>query len=333
MDYVSVSSHYVWAVLRYAPDSGLEVDQLLRRAGIPVRLLSEPEARVSAEQFARLQAITMRGMNDEMLGYCAAPVPLGAWSAMCHWVIHARTLGQAFKRFRHFYGMMGLGPEVQLLTKGERLHIQFLPRGSRAMDAYAYELFMFSFFRLACWLTESGLPVEEARFAFAAPSHAKEFRALFPGAAIEYSQPLYELVAKRKVMEMAIQQSAQSLPDFLSKPTFSILQNDYDVQSWVARTREALRGQLPDLPNLTELAAQLEIHPKKLRRNLEKEGFAYGELKNQLRRDVAIQLLTKYKDPVEQIAFKVGYSESCTFVRAFRQWTGVTPRTYRKQKL
>ena len=60
------------------------------------------------------------------------------------------------------------------------------------------------------------------------------------------------------------------------------------------------------------------------------EGISYGSLKGQLRRDIAIDHLTKSQQSIEQIAYLTGFSETCTFTRAFKRWTGVTPFSYRK---
>jgi len=66
---ISISNYFVRAVLKNVERKGLNIQPLLHRARIAPRLLLEPNARVTMEQFASLQATTMREMNDEMLGY------------------------------------------------------------------------------------------------------------------------------------------------------------------------------------------------------------------------------------------------------------------------
>ncbi|WP_460853663.1 helix-turn-helix domain-containing protein [Pseudomaricurvus hydrocarbonicus] len=58
--------------------------------------------------------------------------------------------------------------------------------------------------------------------------------------------------------------------------------------------------------------------------------MGYMDLKNQLRRDIAIRCLVQSSDSIEKISSHTGFSEASTFIREFKKWTGVTPHTYRK---
>lgn len=337
MQEISVSSYFLRAVVANAAAKGIDVPRLLRRAQIPMRLFTEHNARVTADQYATLQAMTMREMNDESLGYCREALKVGTWSAVCHWVIHVRSLSQALKRFCHFYALLERGMKTELSTSEDTLTIHFSPWGKdEVLDPYAYELFMFGLHRLACWLTESSLPILQVRLNYPEPAHSKEYRGMFPGADTIFATPGgadrgCALTFSRRIMELPIKQTAESLAQFLRQPLLNAMLNDYNLQSWTAKTRLVLRQRLTHTPTLTEVADELGIHPKKLRRNLEAEGIAYGDLKSQLRRDVAIRHLTQSSEAIEQIAYLTGFSETCTFTRAFKRWTGVTPFTYRKR--
>lgn len=337
MQEISVSSHFLRAAVKNAPAKGIDVPRLLRRAHIPVSLFNEHNARVTADQYVTLQAMTMREMNDESLGYCHQALKVGTWSAMCHWVIHVRTLSQALKRFCLFYSLLERGIKTEMSTSEETLTVHFSSwREDEVLDTYAYELFMFGLHRLACWLTENNLPIQQVRLSYPEPSHSKEYRGMFPGAETVFNARGERgsgcaLTFSRRIMEIPIKQTAESLSQFLRQPLLNAMLNDYNLQSWTAKTRAVLRQRLTSIPTLKEVADVLGIHPKKLRRNLEAEGIAYGDLKSHLRRDVAIRHLTQSSEAIEQIAYLTGFSETCTFTRAFKRWTGVTPFTYRKR--
>ena len=80
------------------------------------------------------------------------------------------------------------------------------------------------------------------------------------------------------------------------------------------------------------MAALLGISAQTLHRRLAASDTSYQKIKDNLRREMAIRQLTEQRMTVEQVAERVGYSESRSFTRAFRHWTGVTPREYRKQR-
>ena len=77
------------------------------------------------------------------------------------------------------------------------------------------------------------------------------------------------------------------------------------------------------------LAAWL-AQTESLRRRLAAEGKSYQGVKDALRRDAAIHLLLNPKLTLEDVAQQVGFSETSTFHRAFKKWTGVTPGLYRQ---
>ena len=77
------------------------------------------------------------------------------------------------------------------------------------------------------------------------------------------------------------------------------------------------------------LAAWL-AQTESLRRRLAAEGKSYQGVKDALRRDAAIHLLLTPNLTLEVVAQQVGFSETSTFHRAFKKWTGVTPGLYRQ---
>ena len=84
------------------------------------------------------------------------------------------------------------------------------------------------------------------------------------------------------------------------------------------------------LPNIDQIASQLHMTAQTLHRNLKREGTSYQHIKDSIRRDIAVSKLVKDRLPVKQVAEIVGFSESRSFTRAFKHWTGLSPREYCK---
>src|SRR5690625_4151954 len=61
------------------------------------------------------------------------------------------------------------------------------------------------------------------------------------------------------------------------------------------------------------------------------EGTTFQNTKDQLRRDLAIELLNKTTLPVAAIGSRLGFQDAAAFNRAFRHWTGSAPGAYRKR--
>lgn len=65
-----------------------------------------------------------------------------------------------------------------------------------------------------------------------------------------------------------------------------------------------------------------------LQRRLRTEGTSYRELRTEFLKTRAIDLLSQTDHSVEAIAGALGYTETNSFRRAFRSWTGLTPTRF-----
>lgn len=77
-------------------------------------------------------------------------------------------------------------------------------------------------------------------------------------------------------------------------------------------------------PSMTAIAAQLGMQERTLRRRLAAEDCSYGAIVDDVRRKLAIEYLQKTRMSVDDVAWKVGFSDSANLRRAIRRWTGQT---------
>jgi AraC-like DNA-binding protein len=57
--------------------------------------------------------------------------------------------------------------------------------------------------------------------------------------------------------------------------------------------------------------------------------MGFKALANEIRFEIARQLLEDTEVPLGQIGAALGYSEASAFTRAFRRWSGQTPTSWR----
>jgi AraC-like DNA-binding protein len=81
-------------------------------------------------------------------------------------------------------------------------------------------------------------------------------------------------------------------------------------------------------PSMQEVAGELHLDPRTLRRKLTAEGSSYRELVAQARKIRAEQMLAG-NEPIEAIAARLGYAETASFTHAFTRWTGMPPSHFR----
>lgn len=84
-------------------------------------------------------------------------------------------------------------------------------------------------------------------------------------------------------------------------------------------------------PTFTDVAGELDMHPRTLRRRLAEEGTSFRALLGEARSTVAVDLLRNVGLTVQQVSTRLGYTEVSTFSHAFKRWYGVAPSEYSRR--
>ena len=94
--------------------------------------------------------------------------------------------------------------------------------------------------------------------------------------------------------------------------------------------RRVLRTELlKDTCSVAAIACLFSMHRRTLHRHLRTEGVAFRQVANEIRFEIACDLLANTEMTLGQIAAALRYSEPSAFTRAFRRWSGQTPSAWR----
>lgn len=80
--------------------------------------------------------------------------------------------------------------------------------------------------------------------------------------------------------------------------------------------------------SMAAVAAELGLSQATLRRRLQAEGIKFARLLDELRCQVAIEYLSDGRHSVNEVAYRLGFSDPAPFSRAFKRWTGKTPSAF-----
>lgn len=98
-----------------------------------------------------------------------------------------------------------------------------------------------------------------------------------------------------------------------------------------ARVRSRLLADPGRIPSMEEVAAELHVDARTLRRRLEAEGATFRGLVGAVRMELAVDLLRNTRLSVEEVSRRLGYLDSRSFARAFKRWTGASPASSRAE--
>lgn len=100
-----------------------------------------------------------------------------------------------------------------------------------------------------------------------------------------------------------------------------------DRTNVVAQVESVLRKSLGSgPPSKAEVARQLGLGERTLQSRLAAQGTSYQKMVNATRRALALGYIGQPQLALGEIAFRLGYQDTSNFCRAFKKWTGRSPR-------
>ena len=317
----------VAAYRRYGKDPG----DALRWARIAPEFLSDPRNRVTGSQMQTLFGIAIQELDDEALGWFSRRLPWGSYGMLCRATLGSPTLEVALKRWCRYHGL--LTDDIALkftVTRSAAAIVIQINRDLGEMEEFCFATLFRYILGYACWAVNSRIPLLETCFPFDALEHIEVYRMLFPGP-LHFRSESAKISFDPQYAALSIRRDDRALNKMLQHAVPLTIFPYRRDRLLVQRVRELLRMQ-PDSPHTGEsLAMELHVSPRTLHRQLQEEGTSLQALKNEIRRDRAVELLNRTSRPIKQIAPAVGFHNEKSFSRAFKQWTGVTPESVREK--
>ena len=326
----TISIAFVVEAIEPLAKLGVDRDRLLEDANISPALLNRVDARVSSAVYANLMRAITVALDDEFLGHDSRRMKIGSFAVLCRSVIVCHTLKEALEQTLAFYQLFldDLNPSLELDSDRCWLILRQRP-GSRS-SIFAQEMLLMFVHRLACWLANRRVPIQCATFKYIAPEHVSEYALMF-GNNFSFEQPFTGIAFGSNFLELPIHRSKADLAEFLSVVPEKLLLRYRDPKSTSSSIAKLIANDRPaHWPTFARLAKLLSLSESTLRRRLESEGVSYQLIKDNIRRDMAINLLSDTMRNLTDIAAQLGFAEPSAFHRAFKKWTGATPGDYRR---
>ena len=328
---------FVQAIVRAYRERGKDPSGALKTAQIAPSQLQKARTRITAAQMEAVSGHAMRELDDESLGWSRRPLPWGSYGMLTRASLSAPTLGVALKRWCRHHGLICDNVALRVEVHGQAACVvleELEPQGQ------GREFCMVSLLRnlhgVASWLIDSRLALQRAEFPFAQPAHADVYPTIFPGqlvfrpTATEPAQGRLWLDAR--YLDLPIRRDEKALRQMLQRALpLTVLPYRRD-RLLLAQARQALLAQPEAIRNAGDLARLLHLSVRSLHRQLKEEGTTLQAIKDEVRRQRALELLQRGRQPLKQVAAAVGFLNEKSFIRAFKAWTGQTPAAFRQRQ-
>ena len=154
------------------------------------------------------------------------------------------------------------------------------------------------------------------------------------GCPIQFGQEGLALVFPKNHLRRPVVARAADLPRFfgeLMPLTLGARRGSPSIQSMISGLlRDDKRGPIYRSTSFADVAGKLGMSAATLRRRLGEEGSSFRGIRDRVFNDLARAWLEQADIPVEEIAARLGYSDSYAFRRFFWRMNGCAPTSLRK---
>jgi AraC-like DNA-binding protein len=166
------------------------------------------------------------------------------------------------------------------------------------------------------------------RFTYAEPSYRAEYDRIF-GVPLFFDSHMNAMQIDEAILNLKLPRTNPYLSEIMSARADELLKS--------LEMSKTMRGRVENLVvpmlhtgevSVETIAVKLGLSRQTLFRKLKAEGVTFEKVLDGLRHQLALHYLNEKKVPVNQTAYLVGFSEPAAFSRAFKRWTGSSPRMY-----
>ncbi len=336
MHRATVAVGFVTGLLSGARSRGHDPAGLLALAGIAPAVLRERAGRVPIANYGALYNFVVAEMADEAFGLLSRPLEPGAFEFLCRSVLSSPDLGTALRRAAAYLAVALPDLRVSVDSAGGRAVLAIEERAPRLprndpRRVFAFEWLLRLLHALACWLVERAVPLDEVRFPYRSPAHASDYALIYTPRATFGSKRL-EAILDVAMLNLPVRRSEADLPAFLEGAPGRITMLYRRDREVAGAVRDHLARHLARNDGLDATAGALHLAPRTLHRRLREEGTGFREIRDALRRELALAWLSRNGRSIAEVALELGYSEPSAFFRSFQGWTGVAPSVYRRSR-
>lgn len=312
-------------------DHGVPARQCLAGTGLTPALLADPDTLVEAGQELAIARHLVTQLGDPPgLGVQAGQRytigSLGVWGFA---LLTSPDVGELLRVGTHYASLSFAFIRPRMADEGREARVVFddaeIPADVRAFFVER------ELAKLATLLPVTlGRGAGVARFATALPApRLRALRAAFPDVAF-YAAGEHYIAVPRARLHDPLPQADPTTARALEQECAALLDRRRTLSGVSARVRALLLTRPQELGDMRQVAADLHVDERTLRRRLAAEGTTFKALSDEIREALATELLSAGGLTLEQVAGRLGYHDAAGFSRAFRRWTGTTPGAYRR---
>lgn len=330
----TISSAVPLMIAIAARSAGIDPTLVLRPGDLKLDAPPLPDEHVDVERYFDVWRTAMTlTRNDAFPLRVASTFQLEDHELFGFLAMSCETLGQAYERTAKYRGLYCVGARWELEDAKDATRLIWYPWpgdsndiGYRAAMDFAVADMVDAIRRLGA---TSPRPLA-VRLAHAAPADVSAF-AKYYDVAPSFQSPLYELVYQPGICDLRVATFNSRLRDYFDEECRKVVSKRASGTSIVEQVRRQLIGAMDGGDVAIEaIAKKLGLSSRSLQRRLSEEGTRYNDVVADIRTEFAKRYLTRGTLSASEVAYLIGFTEPPAFFKAFKRWTGMTPREFQQ---
>lgn len=317
-------------LVKAASAAGMSPEHALRGSSIRQDQLHDATARVSARQRLAVYRNIFESCNDDTVflraGDAATVCSFGIWGyALMSSNTYLDAIHIAFKYLKLTGPLLeksfDVDADIAMFEARDRLILG--PLLQPIID------FWFAFtVRISKEVTQNAFAPELIEVTNPAPAHESAYEKLL-GCPVNFGSDRNRLCFNLDTLGISLPRADTLSFQICDELCASMLKEMKMATGPARRVRDVILQTPSDFPSLSEVANKLYTTPRTLRRKLADQGTSYQQILNDVRKSLAIGFLRETRLSMDEIAERVGFSDSRNFRQAFKKWTDTTPSSHR----
>lgn len=313
-------------------DYDVDTRRLFERAGVALDDIGKPAARFSSPAMQKLWRLAVEETGDPCLGVIAgAKVQPAAMHGLGFSWLSSDTLYDALTRLVRFQRALSTIAKLSLEEKDGLVTLVFNARrmGFNIENA-TYEVAMAVSVRMCRLAQAADFSPLQVRLCRPRPGCHERIETFFK-APVEYVAEENSLVFRAEDLKKPLPNANPELARVNDQVVIEYL-NRFDRSQISMQVRARIIEALPSgQPTQPDIAKALHLSLRNLQRKLQAENTNFKAILEEIRRELATQYIREAHLSIGEITYLLGFAETSNFTRAFKRWTGKSPKEYRQQ--
>jgi len=244
------------------------------------------------------------------------------------------TIGEAFDRTLEHSRLYTVGATYRMEVDPDATRITWLPWPGDIDDVGYRAAMDYHVANMEQAIQQLGVspprPVE-VRLRHAAPADAAGYQAFY-GVAPRFGCTRYELVYPVGLRDVPVTTFNSRLRDYFDRQCRRLIDQLGPDTGVAAQVRKALIGVMDGGDSgIDAIARRLGKSTRSLQRRLAEENTSYNDLLTEVRQEFAKRYLERGTLTASEVGYLIGFAEPPAFFKAFKRWTGLTPREFQER--